>query len=256
MFVEPLIYAYSAQVYRTMGAALFSLKLSCEPPESLTLSKTRLKNERNSNPSPQHVETKVFNCLHCLTHEAGKKSSNACHIYKLNFDRRARHTRQLNVVDMLYVDNPPALKRHRILSSAREVSSTKLRSKESGPYRVARVSPYTVTTDIDGLHNVFAIDQVTLSQVFQELYHDANSRNCNNQRSLDHGTTLTKFSTRESVMERKASIVPEYDVLPPTAQCDAVRTKLREQRAPTGGEKQKQPPKYVVDPFIDSRVDC
>lgn len=157
--------------------------------------------------------------------------------------------------DLVYVDNSSAPNRLQGLTSAEEDQSVKLRTKRSGPYRVVQATPHTVTFDIYGLHIFVAIDRVTLSMAAQEFNQDASQRNCDNQFSLEHGTTHTKLHTQESVMEKKANTAPEKDVLSPTAQENAVRTELREQFTANDEEEKDLPMENVIDRVIDSSVD-
>lgn len=97
-------------VHRTTETTSSSLTLSCDPPESLTLSGIKLANEEYSSLLTLRVKMKVHHRLHHLMHEVWKKSSNACHIYKLHFDQKVRLTRLHNEDDMVFFDNPPAAK--------------------------------------------------------------------------------------------------------------------------------------------------
>lgn len=85
------------QVYRTTKTAPISSGLRLEPLETLTLSGTMLTNEQYSSLLPQHVKMNVHDRQHHLTHKAEKVSSKALHTHKLNFNRRVRHTRHVNV---------------------------------------------------------------------------------------------------------------------------------------------------------------
>lgn len=128
------------------------------------------------------------------------------------FDRRVKHTRNFSVDYMVLADRSPAPKRRRELASAEEDPSVKLRPRKSGPYRVVRPVPHTVTVGIDGLHNVAAIDRVTLSQASQKVNQDASVRNCDNHIWTEYGTTLAKPHTGKSAMEKKANIVPKMTI--------------------------------------------
>lgn len=112
---------------------------------------------------------KILDRLHHLMPEVGRKSRKAHHIYKLKFNRRVRHTPRFSVDDLVYASNPPAPKYRQRLTFAGEDPSVKLRLKKVGPYRVAQATPHTVTINIDGLHKVVAVDQVTLSQAAQNV---------------------------------------------------------------------------------------
>lgn len=117
-----------------------------------------MKNEEYTNVPYQHVKVKVLDRLHNLMHKTEIKSSNARHTYKLYFNWRVGHTRQCNVNNIVYVENPSAQKRRQVLTSAEEDPSVKLQPEKPGPYRVVRITPYTVTIGINRLHNIVVID--------------------------------------------------------------------------------------------------
>lgn len=150
-----------------------------------------------------------------------KNSSKARHTYKLDFDRRVRHTRQLNADDTVYVDIPPTSKCRQALTSARDDQLVMLQPKKSGPYEVVLAAPYKVTADIDGLHNNLAVIQVTLSQAEQEVSQDTSERNYDNQSSQKYGSMLVKPHPEEILEGEEAETGLENYGRLPTAPEDA-----------------------------------
>lgn len=148
---------------------------------------------------------------------------------------------------MVYVDSPPVPKRRQGMTSKLEDPSVKLRLKNSGPYKMVRARLHTMTIEIDGVHSVVAIDQLTLSIVAPKFIQDTSARNCNDPFSQEHEFMLRKPHTVEPDIEEKVKTVPKNDGPSPTTQEKAVRTKLREERSQTDGEEGKQPMAYVVD---------
>lgn len=70
---------------------------------------------------------------------------------------------------MVYVENSSAPNRRQVKTSEKEDRPFELPPKKSGPYKVVQAAPHTVTTDIDGLHNIIATDQMTLPQAAQKF---------------------------------------------------------------------------------------
>lgn len=160
-----------------------------------------------------------------------------------------------NVNYMVYFDNSPAPKRRQQMTSTVEDPSFKLRPMKSGLHRVVLATPHTETINIDGLHNIVAIDRVTLSQAAQEINRDASERNCENQFSPNHGIILGKPLIVEAVLEKNVYTAPKDDGLSQKTQEDTVRPELQEQRTPTSKEKQKQSTEYFVDRVVDGKAD-
>lgn len=236
------------------GTTPFSLILSREPPGSLTQSGTRLTNAKYNSLFSQYFKMKILDHSHNLMHEAEKKSSKACHTYEPKFDRTVRHTHRFNLDDTIYVANPPASKRCKGLTSAREGPSVKLRPKKSGPYRVVQATSHTVNVGIDELHNIVAINRVTLLQVARKVNQDAVERNCDNQSSQEYESMLSKSQSVEILNEEGAKTAPENDGLLPAAPKVAEHTNHRRGSALTI-EEERQPIEYVVNQFIKSKID-
>lgn len=106
---------------------------------------------------------KAFERLHNQMHQAGIRSGEAHMRYHEKFDRRFKRTTVFVADDVVYINKPPTPEHHQEAKNLKEVSSLKLRPKKFDPYRVVRATPYTVTIDMDALHNIVTIDTVTLA---------------------------------------------------------------------------------------------
>lgn len=109
-----------------------------------------------------------------------------------------------------------------------------------------------MTINVDELHNIVATDRVTLSQVEQKINQDASGRNCDNQSSPEHDSTLKKLLTVEPIMEKQASTRPKNEGLLPTAEKNEVRPELREKRPPTCRETLNQATENIDARVVDS----
>lgn len=155
---------------------------------------------------------------------------------------------------MVYVDNPPAPKRHQDMTSMVENRSDELWLEKSGPYQVARAMSYTVTIDISGLHNTVAIDKITLSQAVREINQDASRRSCKNQFSTEHIGTPKKLQATEIFREEMVRTAPENYGRSLTAPRVTVCAERCGRCAPTG-KGRRRPTEYVVNRVIGNMTD-
>lgn len=120
---------------------------------------------------------------------------------------------------------------------------------------MVQATTHTVTIDPNGLHNIVAIDWMTLVQGATEIDHDAKSQKCNIQSSLEHGATLTKFYVAESLIGEELQTTPTNDGPLPTAPKNRRRAERRGRGTPTSEEEKRQLTGYVVDLAINSKAD-
>lgn len=154
------------------------------------LSETRAIDEDHSTLSSQYVMMNVRNRLPHLMHKAEAKWSKALRKYKLYFGRVAEHTWKLTVSYMIYVDNSLAPKRNKRMVLTAKDSSVKLQRRSFGPFRIRGATPHTEIINIDGIHGIVAVTQVTFAQADHETKQDASKENRDNRPKTIRVTAL------------------------------------------------------------------
>ena len=162
-FVQPCTYAYNMQVHRTTGTTPFDLVLTRHPPNIIVrdIPAAGSYSVTESNLSDAARKKVILRRIAQSLQEAKTKMSAAQRRYKEDFDNQVRHLVKVKDGDMVYVDRPP---RHLDQDSDEDVKITKkLLPKTTGPYKVIRSTPDTVTISQDGLENTISIDRVTVA---------------------------------------------------------------------------------------------
>lgn len=70
--------------------------------------------------------------------------------------------------DMVFVWNPPVQNHCQGMTSTTAKPLLDVQPNKTRLYQVVRATPLTTTIDIDGVHNIVTIGQVTLSQAAQK----------------------------------------------------------------------------------------
>jgi len=164
-YVQPLTYAYNAQVHRSTRVPPFALVLSRNPPGPAQVIPPTA---QPSDASPPLRASRLrMRLIRELAHLQAKTSDilrNAQRRYKADHDQHVKKVISLRRGDLVYLDRPPSW----TLTDAERMSleaKSKLLPRTTGPFQVIRTSQGTATLDENGIENTVSIDRVTLAPV-------------------------------------------------------------------------------------------
>lgn len=105
--------------------------------------------------------------LELLKKKADRASKKARESHKRYFNKKVQHRLVFRTGEWVYIDKPLNLMKGKT-DEATKVPSGKSIPKKDGPFRVIQVKNYTVTVDVNEIHNVVSIDRTTLAKTAKE----------------------------------------------------------------------------------------
>ena len=146
--IQPLTYAYNAQVHRTTGQKPFSLALTRTPGNPALYVDNDCPDTAPTTAEEQ--KTNVFERTRQLIKLAAERTEAQQARYKNNFDRRVRTSMKVNPGEEVFIDNPPSAGKPMSERTADE-TITKLTRKAGTAHKVLKVDKTSVTVDRDGV---------------------------------------------------------------------------------------------------------
>lgn len=140
---------------------------------------------------------------------------------------------------MEYVNNSPAPKRRQGMTSTAKDPSINLQPKKSGSYQVIQATPHTAAIEIDGLHDIFAINRVMLSKAAHERQLNAKKQNCYEQSKTELLAALKELQVVQSIQDEGSQLLPIDDGPSLTAPKDTDRVEQHAKNTLTANEKAK-----------------
>ena len=145
-YIQPLTYAYNAQVHRSTNATPFSLVLSRHPPGPILEQSTDPISKPSTPERTKYVKTRMLSRIQDLMAGTDKRLESAQAAYKRYRDRKARVLAPIKPGQSVFVDRAT-------LPKSDELPNSKLLPKTEDPYAVIGATAQTVTIDENGIQN-------------------------------------------------------------------------------------------------------
>lgn len=158
--IQPLTYAYNAQVHRTTGETPFSLVLT-RPPNDIIL-ENEIVMPSTEPLTPQEARLQVMERSTELVQRAAVRTEQKQAKYKAFHDKKVRTKLRLQPGDEVFLDNPPSVGQTPAERLADEPAG-KLHKKTLAAFKVIKVTDQTTTIVKDEIEETVSIDRLTLA---------------------------------------------------------------------------------------------
>ena len=159
-YVQPLTYAYNAQVHATTGLPPFNLTIARPPPCPIldNVSSLAQTDAMRPIPSSRTMRARILRRLSVMFDMADSKSSKARAKYKRYADRSVVHTPIFEPGSFVFIMRPPT-EGKTAEEKEKNIAQSKLRFKTTGPYEVISSTNETVTVKDQGVPVVVSVDR-------------------------------------------------------------------------------------------------
>lgn len=158
MDIEPLAYAYNAQVHHSTGISPFVLTLSRHPLDNIVSSAATAPPADTYTPYSRNLRLNILQHLQLMFCHEDKRTELAQAAYKRYFDRKVRLSPTIQTGQGVYLNRPPVYVQTKNEKAA-HLPKSKFASKSEGPYRVVRAIPRTVTICEDDIEYKVSVDR-------------------------------------------------------------------------------------------------
>ena len=106
LYVQPLTYAYNAQVHRSTGTSPFSLVLTRHPPSTVVETIATGTDRLNDIKTTQTVRDEIIKRMSTMFDKTDRRMYMAQQTYKRNYDKSVKQRTQYKVGDYVFIDRP------------------------------------------------------------------------------------------------------------------------------------------------------